>query len=252
MSEHLMSQSTAGALRVVALMEDLQADAEFIESQLVGAGFLVLRPNSVAECEDCARQGCTTFILDMDMGAGRTVEGLALLDRLKQINPDNYCVMFTNAGEEHRSAALKLSCDAFISKMDLRTDFDQVLMALDRMWLVRATRLSLRPGLRVSAGEMADRVEVLRKVVSIDGRPLDRDERKRELIARYQELLALPERSSFEEHELERLDLSLAEIEREEADEFDVRLSTSRAGKLDQALDRIESYVQELRAATGS
>ncbi len=240
------------ALRTIAIMEDNPEIAEFVKRQLEAAKYNVLSAEGLTDCENLAAHGCRTFILDIDMGLGRTEEGIAALRKLKAYDSRIYCVLLTHHRDERfRRAARELGCDAFLSKSgrDLISDFDQVLMALDRMWLGQATALSFDPIHRPKADEIVRRVEALRKD-HLDDSPIDGH--RELLLSRYRELTEKDlngELSEEEKSELGEVDRALESIEISEADETDKRNAAGRPGKLDAALDRIGELLREWKAA---
>lgn len=244
--------SRAKALLTVAIMEDDDIIVKFVRRKLSAANYEVLRAYSARDCETLAACGCLTFILDIDMGKSRSEEGLDVLRTLKLQYPGVFCILLTNH-RDHRKAALDLGCDAFLNKSggDLTQEFDQVWMALDRMWLGQATALSFDPAHRPKADEMVRCVEALRRDHTADD--LD-DPEKRSLLARYQELTEKKFRAELSEQEklsLRDVTKALEAIELVEANEVDQRNVDGRVGRLAADLDRIGELLREWKAAKG-
>ena len=245
-------RSRTEALRTIAIMEDVEVIARFVRRQLSAENYNVLLAHGASDCEILAAHGCRTFILDIDMGEGRSEEGLSVLSRLKLLYPRIFCILLTNH-RDLRKAALDLGCDAFLNKSgtDLRLEFDQIWMALDRMWLGQATSFSFDPAHRPKADEMVRCVEGLRRDQAADD--LD-DPEKRSLMARYHELTEKKFCSGLSDqdiHSLEAVTKALEEFELVEANEIDRRNADGRVGRLDADLDRIGELLREWKAAKG-
>ena len=241
------------ALRTVAIMEDNPEIADFVKRQLELAHYNVLSCVDLSDCMYLAEHGCRTFILDIHMGDDRTEEGIAALKSLKAFDRGIFCILLTHHRDERfRKEARDFGCDAFLNKSgrDLISAFDQVLMALDRMWLGQATNLSFDPIHRPLADEIVRRVEALREsqIVFPD------DSRKQSLLTRYRDLSeryfdgALTE---TEKNELDSVTVEIEALESIEAEETDIRNAAGRAGRLDATLDRIGDLLREWKASKG-
>ena len=236
--------------RTITIMEDDAVVSEFVAKQLKEAKYHVRAADGLAACQDLAADGCRTFILDIDMGEAREEEGLVALKKLKELYKPVFCVLLTHhRDDKFRKQARNLGCDAFLNKSgrDLRSDFDQILMALDRMWLSQATDLSFDPLHRPKADEIVRRVEELRQG-SLTRTLIASD--KDRLISRYRDLTERDFNSELSTDEREELDLitsALESAERLEADQMDMENASGRLGKLEAGLDRVSELLRDLR-----
>ena len=76
------------------------------------------------------------------------------------------------------------------------------------------------------------------------------NEEKDRILALYQDLASKHSLNDAEQQEFDRLDGLLATFEREETEEFNRGFASSRAGKLNAALDRLETSVQAMTSET--
>ena len=236
-------------LRTIVIMEDDGVVASFVQKRLKYAKYKVLKARGKSECLRWAEQrGCRTFILDIDMGKDKKEEDAALRE-LKAYNRGIFCVILTHHDEAGlRAEAQKLGCDAFLSKRSDRLlgDFDQILMALDRMWLGHLTDLSLDPAHRPKADEMVRRVGELRRGLG------ESDPQREAFMVRYRILTEkdlLGRLTADELKELDQLNRALEAIECDKVDGLD-RAGKGRVGRLEASLDRLADILTELRAAS--
>lgn len=237
----------------VAYFEDVQGIARYMEDQLSRRGVLVDLPASIEECELLATRECVeAFILDVDMGEGREREGLDALKRLKEIDPAIFCALLTDHhdNDQVRAMANHLGCDAFLGKSS--TDLEnigQVLSVLEAKW----------PGLagRMPVDARTDDFDD-NDSESSDGQDELQNTRERfglteELVERHHELLARSLSGSLtpgEEREFAAVQAKFSLMEAEEARLINASFPETKAGKLEDALRRVEDYIDQFRRLT--
>jgi DNA-binding NtrC family response regulator len=114
-----MSTAATAFEHPVIVMEDDDAIREEIRGLLQKHGFKVRLAHSEREVLQVAKApDCRFFVLDADMGATRSQEGLDALERLKKLHPTAFVAIYTLYTDRFETMAKRLRADAFQQKTD--------------------------------------------------------------------------------------------------------------------------------------
>lgn len=134
-------------LIVVAVLEDSEELKQEIKSTLEHREFVVLTPESQADCLELLSKGCRTFVLDIGLDEmTRRVEGLKTLEAIKAGCPSAFCAVITHQDKaRYKPVAENLRADLFSGKSP-----DEIKALIERIeveFLRRRFHLAAQPTL---------------------------------------------------------------------------------------------------------
>ncbi len=160
----IQSGSTVEYARSLALLEDSHTQKEELKARLESECFNVLTPDSSGQCLELLEFGCRTFLLDVNMGPGRKIEGLEALQDIKRKCQEAFCAVVTGSST-YEATARKFGADLICGKAP--DDIDSLIESLNELYLRLRFKLpeplTLRKvgaGLRVEASEQTPEARV--------------------------------------------------------------------------------------------
>ncbi len=114
-----MSTAATAFEHPVVIMEDDDAIRDEIRGLFQKHGFRVRLAHNEHEVLQVANApDCRFFVLDADMGATRSQEGLDALERLKKLHPTAFVAIYTLYTDRFETMAKRLHADVFQQKTD--------------------------------------------------------------------------------------------------------------------------------------
>ena len=118
----------------LALLEDSEHHRLMLRERLEAEQFKVTTSTTREECVGLLAIGYRTFLLDVNMGDGRKVEGLETLEEIKAECPDAFCAVVTG-DPRYRSQARSLRADYYCGKGE--DEIEHLLERLNDIYLRR-------------------------------------------------------------------------------------------------------------------
>jgi CheY-like chemotaxis protein len=131
--------------RGLALLEDSPVHRQILRERLEAEGYNVLTPESREDCLYLLEFGCRTFLLDINMGAKRKIEGLEALEDIKRICPDAFCALVTG-DNRYNDRANSFKADRICGKEE--KDIDSLIDSLNELYFRRRFGMKDEPTLR--------------------------------------------------------------------------------------------------------
>lgn len=130
--------------RALALLEDSPAQRQMLRERLEAEKFNVLTPSGRDDCLNLLAYGCQTFLLDINMGPTRKVEGLETLEDIKRQCPDAFGAIITG-DPTYADQAKRLNADWVCGKEP--EDIEELVEKLNDVYLRR--RLDVKDELTI-------------------------------------------------------------------------------------------------------
>ena len=167
----------------VVILEDDAETSNQLRRSFEGLGMHVSSAITAAEAiEHATKDDVGAFIVDVNLGPGRTTEGIHAVERLRGLNPDAFIAVYTSFPLDHVERAREAGADIVLSKAQPATDVNRVL----EEWLSRARAARTARTGEVDVGSADQPVGVVEQpvlgsdlsysgLVGVDGEPISGD-----------------------------------------------------------------------------